>query len=744
MNEIVVGLSTLLMIYSGTLTTPETTITVGSWGAGRCAQVTDVGYQKAGALAVRVLDPYQGARLDFAKPLDFTAYFTDSKETYLELWVLPTYATEGQPGAGTYLPGGVARPADGAYELGPVVVTQFRALRTLRVVLTGPKGMVSAEPCDLVPGTLGDRGWRRIDVPINKFLPKPKDGFQVERMVIAGGPAEEFYIGQIAIVRDTTPIQVRIVPHDTHVRAGQQTALAVEVEGGAAQTQVSWDFDSSRRIGGLVLAQRAGHLYHHLHSNRRGRQQGQRRRHHEHQGHPMTPLAAREPAAARWLRRLAGLARTWDFETKTGAELGYQALDQIWMRDGRPRILFQTAPGPVPAQRIILALAARDCTPELELILVTAPGATLEGAALADALASGSYGYWESIDGEALDEFADSGRVPEPGLPPRWLTRGEVVLSAPACLGHHKLVVRCPAIARAARPGQFLHIACATEAELAAFAESKNRALDRGRDGRAGAQPPGSGQWPLLRRPMSVHGLGSDAAPPPPGRSLLPRALRRLVEYACRTQVSLLLKTVGVGARRLAERGVGEWLDLLGPLGTPVPIADDLERAIVVAGGIGIAPLALLAEECARLGIETHLLVGARDRDHLPIGLEADDWARPLVTEFEARGIAVDVVTEAEDGLTVTERFERRRDELLTGGRVEVFACGPRAMLERLYRDVGDQVPMRVLLEERMACGVGACRSCVTRVRSDRPPGYAFATVCRDGPSFPASEVIWG
>ena len=240
---------------------------------------------------------------------------------------------------------------------------------------------------------------------------------------------------------------------------------------------------------------------------------------------------------------------------------------------------------------------------------------------------------------------------------------------------------------------------------------------------------------------MSVHGIGSDS--PPPDRALLPRELRRLIEYPCRTQVALLLKMVGVGARRLAVRGVGESLDILGPLGTPVPIADDLERAIVIAGGIGIAPLALLAEECALLGIETHLLVGARDRDHLPIGLERDNWARPLVSEFQARGIAVDVVTEAEDGMTVAERFERRRGELLTG-RVEVFACGPRAMLERLYRDVGDQVPMRVLLEERMACGVGACRSCVTRVRSDQPPGYVFATVCREGPSFPASEVIWG
>lgn len=248
MNEIAAGVAMLLTIYNGALTTPETTITPGSWGAGRCVQVADVGYQTAGALGVRVLDHYQGARLDFAKPLNFMPYFKDSKQVYLELWVLPRYTAEGQPGAGAYGAEAGIGPVRGGYELGPAIVTQFRALRTLRVALYGPQGMASAEPCDLVPGTLGDRGWRRIDVPINKFLPKPKNVFQVERMVIAGSPAEEFYIGQIAIIRDPTPIQVRIVPHDTRVRAGEQSAVAIEVEAGAAQTRVSWDFDGSDGI----------------------------------------------------------------------------------------------------------------------------------------------------------------------------------------------------------------------------------------------------------------------------------------------------------------------------------------------------------------------------------------------------------------------------------------------------------------------------------------------------------------
>lgn len=241
-NEIAAGLAMLLAIYSGALTTPQTTITVGAWGGGRAVQVANVGYQMTGALEVTVLDPYQGARLDFAKPLDFTPYFKDTKQLYLELWVLPRYTVGDRAGAAAYVP-----PAVGGFET-TLLVTQFRQLRTLRLVLSGPQGMVSAEPCDLVPGTLGERGWRRIDVPVNKFLPKPKGEFKVDRMMIGGSPAEAFYVGQIAVVRDTSAIQARIVPHDTHVRAGGTTQVAVQVEGGAAQTRVAWDFDANDGI----------------------------------------------------------------------------------------------------------------------------------------------------------------------------------------------------------------------------------------------------------------------------------------------------------------------------------------------------------------------------------------------------------------------------------------------------------------------------------------------------------------
>ncbi|KPJ63487.1 hypothetical protein AMK68_03875 [candidate division KD3-62 bacterium DG_56] len=371
----------------------------------------------------------------------------------------------------------------------------------------------------------------------------------------------------------------------------------------------------------------------------------------------MSPRAAREPAAARWLRYLAGLGRSWGLEPKAGAELGFRALDQVWMHQGRPRFLFQ---------------------------IFTGPDVTLEGALLTEALATARYGYWEVIAGDTLCKFVESGEVAGPGPPARSLTRAEVVFSAPACRGHHRLVVRCPSVARIAQPGQFLHISCTTEAELDAFAASKNRPTGWSGADLATERTAKAPHWPLLRRPMSIHRIASETTPPAPAPSPVPGQFRRLMDHPCRTQVALLLKLVGLGARRLAQRQVAEWLDILGPLGTPVPIADDLERAIVIAGGIGIAPLAFLAEELALRNIETHLLVGARDRERLPIGVEPDAWERPLASEFRARGIAVDLVTEAEDGVTVAERFEQRRDELLAGGRVEIFACGPRPMLARV------------------------------------------------------------
>ncbi len=208
------------------------------------------------------------------------------------------------------------------------------------------------------------------------------------------------------------------------------------------------------------------------------------------------------------------------------------------------------------------------------------------------------------------------------------------------------------------------------------------------------------------------------------------RVLRRpySVFSAERGRVSVLLKPVGPGSEWLAARGPGEALDVLGPLGRPFgrPPAG---RPALVAGGTGIAPLAFLAS----------FLAGEGRGSRLFWGMEGGEDFGPLPGELAARLELEHCSLDGRGGAagTVLDRFLGQGIEEYSS----VYACGPAAMLKRLAAAVsGSGRPLEVCLEERMACGVGACQGCAVPVRSV-PGGYGMA--CRDGPTFPASEIDW-
>ena len=113
---------------------------------------------------------------------------------------------------------------------------------------------------------------------------------------------------------------------------------------------------------------------------------------------------------------------------------------------------------------------------------------------------------------------------------------------------------------------------------------------------------------------------------------------------------------------------------------------------------------------------------------------------RATLPDLEALGAEVTFVSQSVEGILITQVVEARLGELSEEG-TGMFACGPRAMLARLSEVTGGHIPLQVSLEERMACGVGACRSCVVPMRSAEDAAYK--TVCRDGPVFDAAEVDW-
>jgi dihydroorotate dehydrogenase electron transfer subunit len=213
-------------------------------------------------------------------------------------------------------------------------------------------------------------------------------------------------------------------------------------------------------------------------------------------------------------------------------------------------------------------------------------------------------------------------------------------------------------------------------------------------------------------------------------RPYLPRAfsIARQLDGECH----FLLDHVGPGTRRLCELRAGERLWALGPLGRGFRLGGrdlDSRRAILVGGGAGIAPLAILqdrlADEATPGGAangEATVLLGFRDRDH------AQGAAL-----LSGASVATDDGSTGHHGL-VTELLEA---DLARDPQAVVYACGPAGMLEgvrALCERTG--VPAQLALEAGMACGFGACYGCVVPRR-----GGGYLRVCLDGPVIDAAEL---
>ncbi len=210
---------------------------------------------------------------------------------------------------------------------------------------------------------------------------------------------------------------------------------------------------------------------------------------------------------------------------------------------------------------------------------------------------------------------------------------------------------------------------------------------------------------PLLRRPFSLH---------------------RMLESAG-GEFEILFRRVGAGTQSLARLRVGDRVDVLAPLGRGFRLRST--AALLVGGGVGVAPLLFLAESLRARGTAVRLLLGGRsDRDvlcHDDFGCLAVPYA--LATEDGSLG---------EAGL-VTGLLQR--ELAATAQPVTVYACGPAPMLAAVAALCrGRGVACQVSLEAHMACGIGACLGCVV-------PGVAtdYLRVCQEGPVFEAEEVDW-
>ncbi len=210
--------------------------------------------------------------------------------------------------------------------------------------------------------------------------------------------------------------------------------------------------------------------------------------------------------------------------------------------------------------------------------------------------------------------------------------------------------------------------------------------------------------WPYLRRPFSVYSSDSEA------------------------MIEVVYKVIGRATQAMRGMVEGDRFDAIGPLGTS--FSPPRDTTIVVAGGIGIPPVAYYCQRYADYGGRMILIVAARDRSELlvPVNLLA---------------LGIEIITMTEDGSrgekgTAIDGLQKALEAV--GKPSRIVACGPVGMLRHIARiSRQHSISCEISVEERMGCGIGACLGCAVPASSG---GYLHA--CSDGPVLPAEAVDWG
>lgn len=255
----------------------------------------------------------------------------------------------------------------------------------------------------------------------------------------------------------------------------------------------------------------------------------------------------------------------------------------------------------------------------------------------------------------------------------------EVVSNRELAAGIHRIEFRSPTIASSVKPGQFVNILICDHWE------------------------------PLLRRPMSVAGSQTD-------------------------YIQLIYKVVGQGTRTMSTWSSGQMVNLLGPLGNGWSYDPGI-YPILLGGGVGIAPILFLHDKLSELGIDHHLVMGARDRTEHFLEHEPEHHIL-LTTDNGALGIKGTIL----NGLMEILQH-------MSSDSVCIYGCGPQPMLKALKEFVAERsLSCQIATEEIMGCGIGICQGCNVEIRTvsgeDGPatePYYKLA--CIDGPIFWAHEL---
>ena len=230
-------------------------------------------------------------------------------------------------------------------------------------------------------------------------------------------------------------------------------------------------------------------------------------------------------------------------------------------------------------------------------------------------------------------------------------------------------------LAKNSKPGQFVEVKCSEGDEV------------------------------LLRRPLGVHRIFNGG-------------------------IDLLYEVIGKGTKDLSARKRGDSLNIIGPIGRGFDLSAIKKPPLIVAGGVGAAPLLCLAQKMAEKKIKPYVMIGARTASH-------------ILCEKDFKELGCFVVVATEDGSKghkgyVTDIMRHLLMVIRCKASI-IYACGPHPMLKAVDHIADSSgIPCQVSMEEHMACGVGVCLGCPVKVKSG---GYKM--VCKDGPVFDSREIAW-
>lgn len=207
------------------------------------------------------------------------------------------------------------------------------------------------------------------------------------------------------------------------------------------------------------------------------------------------------------------------------------------------------------------------------------------------------------------------------------------------------------------------------------------------------------------------------------GSKLLPRPISICEIDKANGALRVVFRVVGFGTKEFSQLKEGEVVDVMGPLGNGYTLEG--KKAILIGGGIGIPPMLELAKS---LSIEKSIVLGYRTNDLF------------LKNDFETYG---DVYVSTEDGTAGTKGnvIDAIREHNIDAD--IIFACGPTPMLKGVKAYAAEHgIKAQLSLEEKMACGIGACLACVCKSKEkDHHSNVNNKRVCKDGPVFYADEI---